>query len=143
MAAQAALMSTPLRDHPDVKLLTSGKVREVYELKEDPNHLLFVTTDRVSAFDIVLANGIPQKGAVLTMLSKFWFELFSKELSDVKTHFVSMGLPSSLKAKLPKDVVTAVEPRSMVVKRLEMLPLESICRGYISGEHFPTTDYED
>ena len=65
MATETALIHTPLRNHPDVKLVASGKVREIYELEDDPRHLLFVATDRISAFDVVLANAIPHKGRVL------------------------------------------------------------------------------
>ena len=73
-------------------------------------------------------------GAVLTLLSKFWFDWFKKELPDVKTHFVSMGLPQALKSRLSPADAKTLEHRSMVVQRLEILPLESICRGYITGQ---------
>lgn len=140
MAASTALMQTPLRNHPEVELVATGKVREIYKILDDPNSLLFVTTDRVSAFDVVLDNAIAEKGAVLTMLSAFWFELFKKELPNVKSHFVSIGLPASLKSKLSKEDAAALEYRSMVVRRLEVLPIESIIRGYITGQrHFLVT----
>ena len=134
MASTKALTSTPLKHHLEVRLIASGKVREIYELKSDPSHFLFVTTDRISAFDVVLASAIPQKGAVLTMLSKFWFELIRRDMPSLKTHFVAMGLPESLKQTLSQEDLRALEHRSMVVKRLEVLPIESICRGYITGQ---------
>lgn len=134
MTTTTAMMKTPLQDHPGVNLVASGKVREIYEMKDDPSNLLFVTTDRVSAFDVVLESAVPQKGAVLTMLSKFWFELLQSEMPGVRTHFISVGIPASLKSTLSTEDAAALDHRTMVVKRLEVLPLESICRGYITGQ---------
>ena len=113
-----ALTNTPLRVHPDLKLIASGKVREVYEL--DADHLLFVATDRVSAFDCVMANGIPGKGELLSMLSRWWFNFFKREMPELKTHFVSMGLPERLKKELSGDEVAAMQHRTMVTRKLEV-----------------------
>lgn len=102
-----------------------GKVRDIYDLGE---HLLLVVTDRVSAFDVVLPNGIPGKGRVLTEISLWWFE----QVKDiVPNHIVAVDVndfPSSLHPY--RDVL---EGRSILVKKTEVLPIECIVRGYISG----------
>jgi phosphoribosylaminoimidazole-succinocarboxamide synthase len=113
-------------DFPELKLHTSGKVRDVYEL--DPEHLLFVATDRISAFDYVLATGIPQKGRVLTQISLFWFD-FLRDIAP--THVVTADVkqyPAS--AQKYADQLLG---RSMMVNRAEMIPVECVVRGYISG----------
>src|SRR3954464_10987174 len=113
-------------DFPELSLHASGKVRDVYTLDNDS--LLFVATDRISAFDYVLASGIPGKGRVLTQLSLFWFE-FLQDI--VANHLISADFekyPESL--KLFGDQVRG---RSMVVQRAEMFPVECVVRGYLSG----------
>lgn len=110
-----------------LKKIASGKVREIFEI--DNSILLFVATDRISAFDIVLSNGIPDKGALLTQLSKFWFSLISSKLPHLRTHLVSTSIPHSI----PSDLRPVLERRSMQVRRYKILPLESIVRGYITG----------
>lgn len=105
-----------------LKLLASGKVREIYEL--DDAHLLFVTSDRISAFDVIMAEPIGDKGRVLTALTAFWLD----QLAGVApNHLVSMDPP--LEAGPPE----ALAGRTMVVRRAEMLPIECIVRGYLSG----------
>ena len=101
----------------DLKLTASGKVREVYDLGQE---LLLVASDRISTFDAVHPNPIPDKGAVLTAISTFWFE---QTASVVPNHFVSVtdGVPAGVRG------------RAMVVKRLQMLPVEAIVRGYLAG----------
>jgi phosphoribosylaminoimidazole-succinocarboxamide synthase len=113
-------------DFPDLKLFASGKVRDVYELGSD--HLLFVATDRISAFDYVLATGIPHKGRVLTQLSLFWFD-FLKEV--VPNHLVTADV-----GKYPKEAqkyADQLRGRSMLVQRADMFPVECVVRGYLSG----------
>src|SRR3954465_14405869 len=113
-------------DFPDLKLFASGKVRDVYELGSD--RLLFVATDRISAFDYVLATGIPNKGRVLTQLSLFWFE-FLKDV--VPNHLVTADVN-----RYPAEVnpyVDQLRGRSMLVQRAEMFPVECVVRGYLSG----------
>ena len=113
-------------DFPDLKLFASGKVRDVYQLGSD--HLLFVATDRISAFDYVLATGIPHKGRVLTQLSLFWFE-FLKDI--VPNHLVTADV-----SRYPKEAQTYADQlrgRSMLVQRSEMFPVECVVRGYLSG----------
>lgn len=108
-----------------VKFLRSGKVRDIYETDD---FLLIVATDRVSAFDVVLPNGIPGKGRVLTQISLFWFNQV-KDL--VENHIVSANVdefPQPLKKY--RDIL---EGRSMLVKKAKPLPVECIVRGYITG----------
>ncbi|KAK6441103.1 Bifunctional purine biosynthetic protein ade1 [Oleoguttula sp. CCFEE 5521] len=110
------------------KKIASGKVREIFEI--DSETLLFVATDRISAYDVILENGIPQKGALLTQLSAHWFKLIASWLPDLRTHFLSTTLPPDLPTSLPFQ---QLQDRSMLVDRLRILPLESIVRGYITG----------
>jgi phosphoribosylaminoimidazole-succinocarboxamide synthase len=113
-------------DFPDLKLFASGKVRDVYQLGSD--HLLFVATDRISAFDYVLATGIPHKGRVLTQLSLFWFD-FLKDI--VPNHLVTADV-----SRYPKEAqpyADQLRGRSMLVQRAEMFPVECVVRGYLSG----------
>ncbi|KAL9104461.1 MAG: hypothetical protein Q9163_000613 [Psora crenata] len=120
---------THLGEH--LPLIASGKVRELYELSKST--LLFVATDRISAYDVVMENTVDQKGAILTQLSVFWFKILPSKIPELQTHFISAGLPSALKQRLPSALVTQLEPRSMVVKKLEVVPIESIVRGYVTG----------
>ena len=111
---------------PDLKLRASGKVRDVYDV--DDSHLLFVATDRISAFDYVLATGIPNKGRVLTQMSMFWFEF----LKDVVPNHVASANVSEYPQHLQK-YADQLQGRSMLVKRADMFPVECVARGYLSG----------
>lgn len=111
--------------------VASGKVRELYEI--DNSTLLFVATDRISAYDVVMMNGIDQKGAILTQLSQFWFNLLQSKIPSLRTHFISMNVSGALNERLPSEVVSQLQRRSMLVKRLKVLPIESIVRGYLTG----------
>ena len=113
-------------DFRDLELFASGKVRDVYQIGSD--HLLFIATDRISAFDYVLATGIPHKGQVLTQISLFWFD-FLKEL--VPNHLVTANV-----GQYPAEVrkyTDQLRGRSMLVQRAEMFPVECVVRGYLSG----------
>ena len=113
-------------DYPELELHASGKVRDVYNL--DTDHLLFVATDRISAFDYVLATGIPHKGRVLTQISLFWFD-FLKDI--VPNHFVTADVkryPAAI-----RNHADELRGRSMMVMRAEMFPVECVARGYLSG----------
>lgn len=110
-----------------LKKIASGKVREIFEL--DTNSLLFVATDRISAYDVILTNGIPSKGALLTQLSAYWFDLIKSLIPHLATHLLSTSIPSSI----PSALHSQLENRSMQVRRLPLVPLESIVRGYITG----------
>ncbi len=113
-------------DFPSLELFASGKVRDVYKLGAD--HLLFVATDRISAFDYVLATGIPNKGRVLTQISLFWFE-FLKDV--VPNHLISADV-NSYPAEV-RQYASQLRGRSMLVQRADMFPVECVVRGYLSG----------
>jgi phosphoribosylaminoimidazole-succinocarboxamide synthase len=126
-------MSPELLDHvllqtdfSDLHLHASGKVRDVYSVGSD--QLLFVATDRISAFDYILATGIPHKGHVLSQISLFWFDY----LADiVPNHLITADVdkyPASL-----RKYADQLRGRSMLVHRAEMFPVECVVRGYISG----------
>ncbi len=110
---------------PELNLVNRGKVRDIYDLGE---HLLIVASDRISAFDVIMDEGIPQKGYVLTQISKFWFE----QMTDL--------IPNHLIATEVSDFPTIthqyrdqLEGRSMLTKKAQPLPVECIVRGYLSG----------
>jgi phosphoribosylaminoimidazole-succinocarboxamide synthase len=109
---------------PGVRKVASGKVREIFDLGE---HLLLVTTDRISAFDCILPNPIPRKGEVLTQLSSFWFERFD----FLENHIVSTEF-SDFPALL-RPFETELRGRSMLVKKAQPLPVECVVRGYLAG----------
>ena len=112
-------------DLSELPLVSRGKVRDIYDLGE---HLLIVSTDRISAFDHVLPNGIPDKGVVLNLLSDFWFD---RTHSLVKNHVVSVDV-ADLPASLQKHR-DALEGRFTLARKAAMLPVECIVRGYITG----------
>ena len=117
------MQSTELKN---LELIARGKVRDIYAV--DSDHLLIVTTDRMSAFDVVLPNPIPGKGKVLTQLSEFWFE---KTQSIVKNHMTDdLELIDLLDSP---DQLEYFSKRSMIVKRLNPLPIEAVVRGYLIG----------
>jgi phosphoribosylaminoimidazole-succinocarboxamide synthase len=113
-------------DFPELQLHASGKVRDVYQL--DDQRLLFVATDRISAFDYVLATGIPHKGRVLSQISLFWFDY----LSDIVPNHVITADVTRYPQPLQK-YADQLRGRSMVVQRAQMFPVECVVRGYISG----------
>src|SRR6201997_5245523 len=109
---------------PGIKKLRSGKVREVFDLGET---LLFVVTDRMSAFDVILPDPIPSKGAVLNQISAFCFKRFG----DIRNHFVTATFD-----EFPKELQPFREQlagRSMIVKKTKPLPVECVVRGYLAG----------
>jgi len=113
-------------DFTELELHASGKVRDIYQL--DDKHLLFVATDRISAFDYVLATGIPHKGRVLTQLSLFWFD-FLRDV--VPNHLVTADVERyPVSARKYADQLRG---RSMMVLCAAMIPVECVVRGYISG----------
>ena len=113
-------------DYSELELHASGKVRDVYNL--DSDHLLFVATDRISAFDYVLATGIPHKGRVLTQISLFWFD-FLKDI--VPNHLVTADVNRYPEAI--RQHAAELRGRSMMVMRADMFPVECVARGYLSG----------
>lgn len=109
---------------PNIKKLRSGKVREVFDLGDQ---ILFITTDRISAFDSVFPNGIPGKGKILNQCSAFWFQHFK----NIPNHLITTDVkeyPEELKPHLE-----ILEDRSMIVKKTEPLPIECVVRGYLAG----------
>src|SRR6476646_1706876 len=109
---------------PGVKKLRSGKVREVFDLGDT---LLFVVSDRISAFDVILPDPIPHKGAVLNQISAFWFKRFT----DIQNHLVTANFE-----EFPKELQPFREQlagRSMIVKKTKPLPVECVVRGYLAG----------
>jgi phosphoribosylaminoimidazole-succinocarboxamide synthase len=122
-ATQSVLRESSL---PTVKLFSRGKVRDVYEA--GPDHLLVVATDRLSAFDVVMEQGIPDKGRVLTELSCFWFDRLK---DSVKSHFITAGV-----GQFPAEFAPygdQLAGRSMLVLKAQPFPIECIVRGYLSG----------
>lgn len=119
----ATLLTTSL---PGIKPFSRGKVRDIYELSND--RLLIVATDRLSAFDVVMAEGVPDKGRVLTQLSSFWFGM----LGDVcRSHFLTASTrdyPSEL-----HPYTEGLSGRSMLVRKARPFPVECVVRGYLAG----------
>ncbi len=120
---------TVSQTHLPLPLIGRGKVRDIYAVGNDK--LLIVTSDRLSAFDVVLPNPIPYKGQVLTQISSFWFDYFA---SSVKHHLITtqvskMGLPADLVSKHGEEL----EGRSMLVRRCQPLTIECVVRGYVTG----------
>jgi phosphoribosylaminoimidazole-succinocarboxamide synthase len=111
-------------DLPGIPRLRSGKVREVFDLGDS---LLFVATDRISAFDCILPNAIPRKGEVLTQISAFWFE----KLDFVPNHLITAHFRQFPERLQPFEDLLA--GRSMIVKKAQPLPVECVARGYLAG----------
>ncbi len=110
---------------PELNLVNRGKVRDIYDLGE---HLLIVTSDRISAFDVIMDEGIPQKGYVLTQISKFWFE----QMTDlIPNHLISTDVDDF--PAITHQYRDQLEGRSMLTKKAQPLPVECIVRGYLSG----------
>ncbi len=130
MDAPASLFESSLSN---LKLLSRGKVRDIYEI--DDKHLLIVTTDRLSAFDVVLPDPIPGKGRVLTSVSNFWFE---KMKHVIPNHLAELRLEDVIPNAEERAQVSG---RSIIVKRLNPLPVEAIVRGYLIGSGWK--DYQN
>ncbi|HEX2919484.1 MAG TPA: phosphoribosylaminoimidazolesuccinocarboxamide synthase [Edaphobacter sp.] len=120
---QTALLETRLGSLP---LTARGKVRDIYSLNED--ELLFVASDRISAFDHVLGSGIPDKGRILTQLSLFWFDFLSDIVNNHVVTADSAKFPAILAPYLDQ-----LDGRSMIVRRAKMFPVECVVRAYLSG----------
>jgi phosphoribosylaminoimidazole-succinocarboxamide synthase len=118
---------------PGLERLHQGKVRDVYAL--DADHLLIVTTDRLSAFDVVLPDPIPDKGRVLTEISRFWF---ARTRHIIANHLTARALDAYV---ADASLRAALAERSMVVRRLSALPIEAVVRGYLIGSGW--RDYQE
>src|SRR5512147_3076545 len=112
-------------DLPGLRKLKSGKVREIFDLGDS---LLFVATDRISAFDVIMPNGIPRKGEVLTQISFFWFERFASLMPNHLLARANDPLPKNLQPFADK-----LSRRSMIVKKAKPLAIECVVRGYLAG----------
>lgn len=112
-------------DLPGITKVKSGKVREVFDLGDS---FLFVASDRISAFDVVLPNGIPRKGEVLTQISHFWFDRTEDEIPNHRLAKAGAPLPERL-----KPFEEQLQGRSMIVKKCEPLTIECVVRGYVVG----------
>jgi phosphoribosylaminoimidazole-succinocarboxamide synthase len=128
-----ALMTTDL----PLENRRTGKIRDLYDLtlKDGSEGILIIASDRISAFDVVLENGIPGKGVVLTQISKFWFDLFS---SEVDHHLISVD--SADIEGLSEDERQAIDGRIMICKKTRVVPVECIVRGYLTGSGW--VDYQ-
>ena len=124
-----ALYTTSIKSLP---LLSKGKVRDVYALGDDK--LLMITTDRLSAFDVVMGQPIPEKGIVLNQMANFWFE----KLADVIPNHLTGIDPRSV---VPADEVNQVQDRAVVAKRLKPILVEAVVRGYLAGSAWK--DYKE
>ena len=124
-----------LRATIDLPHLHSGKVRDIYDLGSD--RLLMVASDRISAFDVVMDEPIPDKGRVLTAMTAFWFERFTDVVAGHLVTTEHVGLTEVFGGALPAEMVG----RTMVCRRAEMLPVECIVRGYITGSAWK--EYQD
>jgi len=116
-----AVLQTNIGDTQPIR----GKVRDIYDLGDE---LLIVATDRISAFDVIMTNGIPYKGIVLTQISRFWFDFLA---DDIEHHLISDDV-----ASFPEpfcDHPEQLAGRSMLVKKVEVLPIECVVRGYLAG----------
>ncbi|MGI9322887.1 MAG: phosphoribosylaminoimidazolesuccinocarboxamide synthase, partial [Pseudomonadales bacterium] len=115
----------------------TGKVRDLYDLQlpDGTDGILIIATDRVSVFDVVLANGIPGKGALLTQISRFWFDFFA---ADYAHHLISTD-PADL-PDLDDGQRAQLEGRIMICRKTEVVPVECIVRGYLTGSGFK--DYQ-
>ncbi len=117
---------------PDLALVARGKVRDIYQV--DDAHLLIVTTDRLSAYDVVLPDPVPFKGEVLTQISNFWFDMMSDLIPN---HLTDLTLDSLID---DAELRATLEKRAIIVRRLEPLPIEAVVRGYLIGSAW--RDYE-
>jgi len=110
---------------PDLPLIARGKVRDIYSV--DDEHLLIVTTDRLSAYDVVMPDPVPMKGHVLTQISLFWFQMMADLVDNQLTELTVDDVVTDT------DVARPLRDRSLVVKRLKPLPIEAVVRGYLIG----------
>jgi len=116
-----------------LKKVYQGKVRDLYEV--DAEHILIVTSDRLSAFDVILPDPIPKKGMVLTTVSNFWFDRFSRK---VENHLSDIAIEDVITDPQEREML---QNRSVIVRRLKALPFEAIVRGYIIGSGWK--EYQD
>ncbi len=120
---------------PELKLLARGKVRDVYEV--DAGHLLFVATDRISAFDVVMKNGIPGKGKLLSQISGYWFRTLGKKRPHHLVTDQIEDMPASVQRYSDQ-----LSGRCQLVRKLKILPVEAIVRGYLAGSGWKSYQHD-
>jgi phosphoribosylaminoimidazole-succinocarboxamide synthase len=120
MSSSQAITSLTLTSLPK---LSTGKVRDLFAL--DDSSLLFTATDRISAYDVVLANGVPGKGLILTQISAHWFAVLEQKVPGLKHHLISLTPPAS--APLTPEERALLRGRTMVCRRLKVFPIVSCC----------------
>ena len=118
------IMHSTLQTKLSLPLLHRGKVRDIFDIDKD--NMLIVTTDRLSAFDVVFDQPIPEKGKILTSIANYWFD---KTEHIIQNHLTNIGLDEVL----PGNEAEALEGRAIVVKKLKPLPIEAVVRGYLIG----------
>ncbi|KAL8635004.1 MAG: hypothetical protein Q9226_009400, partial [Calogaya cf. arnoldii] len=126
MSTANVILSSDLES--SLPLVNKGKVRDIYSI--NPSTLLFITTDRVSAFDVALANGIPHKGAILTILTAHWSSVLTASIPGLCTHVLTLEMPT----QLPTRLQTLYRNHSMQVRKLVTFKIEAIVRGYLTRE---------
>lgn len=134
-------MSLPTVTSIDLKslpLVATGKVRELYKLEDDSSFLMAVT-DRISAYDAVLASGIPDKGAVLCQISAHWFSVLSAQIPELKHHMISLDPPAAPQV-VTESERASLRGRCMQIRSLKVFPVEVIVRGHITGSAW--SEYE-
>jgi len=111
-----------------------GKVRDIYQAKttDGADVLVFIASDRISAFDVVMPNGVSGKGIVLTQISRFWFDMIGKKLSDQLSHHLISTDPADIQGLSESDAA-AMAGRVMIGRRTEVVPIECVVRGYLAG----------
>lgn len=117
----------------ELPLIARGKVRDIYDI--DEHHLLIVTTDRLSAYDVILPDPVPGKGEILTQISNFWFDVMD---DIVPNHLTGLDIGSIIS---DPSLLEQIDRRSTIVKRLNPLPIEAVVRGYLIGSGW--RDYQD
>tara|TARA_B110000438_G_scaffold73309_1_gene73413 strand:+ start:2716 stop:3606 length:891 start_codon:yes stop_codon:yes gene_type:complete len=118
---------------PNLKLLARGKVRDIYDLDND--HLLIVTTDRLSAYDVVMPNAVPGKGKILTEISNFWFKMME---DIIPNHLTEISIDQYIS---DRKLLRQLKTRAIIVKKLKPLPIEAVVRGYLIGSGW--RDYQE
>lgn len=118
---------------PNLKLLARGKVRDIYDLDND--HLLIVTTDRLSAYDVIMPNAVPGKGKILTEISNFWFKMME---DIIPNHLTEISIDQYIS---DKKLLKQLKARAIIVKKLKPLPIEAVVRGYLIGSGW--RDYQE
>ncbi|KAH8105538.1 SAICAR synthetase [Phellopilus nigrolimitatus] len=125
---------TALPESATLRLVSRGKVRDLYEVADGADaYLLFVATDRISAFDVVLNNGVPGKGALLTQLSAFWFERLAPLIGHHVVATSLDALPPGVRAQVAPHWAGVLAGRTLLVRKARVVKLEAIVRGYLTG----------